>query len=336
MIDAVRLMIRRWSICDISTEIESSLGINSTAIYSILHDHLKLRKSFRTMDTTFALSMIKNDFEFNSVANHWNDSNKDDLGVFLTSLLVMDHSFIIMILKPNSGQKCGCQKMILVRQKFEETKVLGNEWSQFSSWSPAWSSQLHWNLVPQSVHDHMSRTACLVVFDAVAQRREKTGLRGLILHDDNARSHRAWMTIEYLAENRVKSYQNPSYLPDLSLCNFFLFQKLKNKLREIQFNNDEEMLEALDHAIGCLTKEDFQNCFSDWFSRMQKCIDVGREYFEKINWHWYLNIFCKSWRKNFPSAPCTYLLKHKLLGHLAHASHSKNSPYKPSLAVYRI
>ena len=33
-------------------------------------------------------------------------------------------------------------------------------------------------------------TNCLSrVFDAVAQRREKTGLCGLILHDDKARSH---------------------------------------------------------------------------------------------------------------------------------------------------
>ena len=60
-------------------------------------------------------------------------------------------------------------------------------------------------------------TNCLsTVFDTVAQRREKTGLRGLILHDDNARPHRAWMTTEYLAENRVESYENPPYSPDLS------------------------------------------------------------------------------------------------------------------------
>ena len=88
------------------------------------------------------------------------------------------------------------------------------------------------------------------------------------------------MTTEYLAGNRFESYQDP---PDLSLCNVFLFQKLEKQLREIQFNNDEEILEAADHAIGCLTKEDLQNCFDDWFSRIQKCSDVGGEYFEKIS-----------------------------------------------------
>ena len=53
------------------------------------------------------------------------------------------------------------------------------------------------------------------VFDVVVQRREKTGLCGLILHDDNARRDRAWMTTEYLAGNRIESYRNPTYSPDL-------------------------------------------------------------------------------------------------------------------------
>ena len=43
------------------------------------------------------------------------------------------------------------------------------------------------------------------------------------------------------------------------------------------------MLRALNHAIESITKEDFRNCFNDWFSRMQKCIDVGGDYFERIN-----------------------------------------------------
>ena len=152
-------------------------------------------------------------------------------------------------------------------------------------------------------------TSCLLgVFDTAAQRRDKTGLCGLVLHDDNARLHRAWVTTEYLTENRIESYQNAPYSPDLSLCDSFLFSKVKKQLRGIQFNFNEEMLEALDPTIRCLTKEDFQDCFDDWLSRMQNCIDVAEEDFEKISWHWYLNIFCKGWRKNFPTVPCISLL----------------------------
>ena len=125
-------------------------------------------------------------------------------------------------------------------------------------------------------------TNCLtIVFDDVAQSGEKAGFRELILHDDNVRLHWAWMTTEYLVKNKVKSYRNSPYSSDLSLCDLLLFQKLKNQLRGIQFNDDEETLEVLNRACGCLTEGNFQNRFDSRFSRMQKCVDVGREYFEK-------------------------------------------------------
>ncbi|CAF4222144.1 unnamed protein product [Rotaria sp. Silwood2] len=76
------------------------------------------------------------------------------------------------------------------------------------------------------------------VFKAVSERRET---RGLIFHDDNARPHRAWITNEFLLENHVEQYPNPPYSPDLSPCDFFLLPKLKNQLRGIWFNDDNEM-----------------------------------------------------------------------------------------------
>ena len=51
---------------------------------------------------------------------------------------------------------------------------------------------------------------------------------------------------------------------------------MKKQLRGIRFNDDNEMLTALEQAIDSLTKE-------DWFIRMHKCIDAEGRYFEKIN-----------------------------------------------------
>ena len=117
----------------------------------------------------------------------------------------------------------------------------------------------------------------------MSERRGTRGLRGLIFRDDNAKPHRAWITNEFLLENHVEQYQNPPYSPDLSLCDFFLFPKLKKQLRGIRFNDDNEMLTALEQAIDSLTKEDLKNCLEDWLIRMHKCIDAEGQYFEKIN-----------------------------------------------------
>ena len=86
-----------------------------------------------------------------------------------------------------------------------------------------------------------------------------------------------------MLENHIEQYQNPAYSPDLSSCDFFLFLKLKKQLRNIRFNEDNEILAALEQAIGSLTKEDFKNGLEDWFIRMHKYIGAEGQCFEKIN-----------------------------------------------------
>ena len=102
----------------------------------------------------------------------------------------------------------------------------------------------------------------------MSERRETRGLRSVIFHDDNAKPHRVWITNEFLLEYHVEQYQNAAYSPDLSSCDFFLFSKVKKQLSGIRFNDNNEMLTALEQAIDSLTKEDFKNYFEDWFIRM--------------------------------------------------------------------
>ena len=72
-----------------------------------------------------------------------------------------------------------------------------------------------------------------------------------------------------MLENHVEQYKSAAYSPDLSSCDFFLFPKRKKQLRGIRFNDDNEMVTALEQTIDSLTKE-------DWFIRMHKCIDAER------------------------------------------------------------
>ena len=94
----------------------------------------------------------------------------------------------------------------------------------------------------------------------MSERRETRGLRGLIFHDGNAKLHQAWITNKCLLENHVEQYQNPAYSPDLSLCDFFLFLKLKQQPLGIRFNDDDEILTALERAVDTLMKDDFKSC----------------------------------------------------------------------------
>ena len=52
-----------------------------------------------------------------------------------------------------------------------------------------------------------------------------------LLHDDNAPSHRALVTHEFLAHNSIITLLHPRYSPDLAPCDFFLFPKMKLQLK---------------------------------------------------------------------------------------------------------
>ena len=93
----------------------------------------------------------------------------------------------------------------------------------------------------------------------MSERRETRGLRGLICHNDNAKPRRTWIANEFFLKNHVEQYRNLPYSSDLSPCDFFLFPKLKTQLLGIRFNDDNEILTALEQAIDSLTKEDFEN-----------------------------------------------------------------------------
>lgn len=111
--------------------------------------------------------------------------------------------------------------------------------------------------------------------------REKRPRSNVVLHHDNASSHSAKVTEAYLKASNVELMTHPPYSPDLAPCDFFLFPKIKDKLRGIRFTSPESAVNAFKEAIEEVPKEDWSNCFVQWFQRMQKCINCGGIYFEK-------------------------------------------------------
>ena len=59
----------------------------------------------------------------------------------------------------------------------------------------------------------------------------------------------------------TKTVRHPPNSPDLAPCDFWLFLKLKEKLRGCRYETIEEMKEAVTKVIDMLTQEDFHRAF---------------------------------------------------------------------------
>ena len=64
------------------------------------------------------------------------------------------------------------------------------------------------------------------VFQAWFKQRPRTGVRGLLLHHDNASEHTAAVTLDCLAAYDVQLAIHPPYPPDLAPCEWFLFSSI--------------------------------------------------------------------------------------------------------------
>ena len=72
----------------------------------------------------------------------------------------------------------------------------------------------------------------------------------------------------------IKTVPHPPYSPDLALCDFWLFPKL----RGCRYETIQEMKEAVMKVIDTLTQEDFHGAFQKLLERY-KCITARGDYF---------------------------------------------------------
>ena len=77
----------------------------------------------------------------------------------------------------------------------------------------------------------------------------------------------------------IKTVPHPPCSPDLAPCDFWLFPKLKEKLRGCRYETIEEMKEAVTKVIDMLTQDDFHGAFQKLLEQYNKCIAAG-VYFE--------------------------------------------------------
>ena len=108
------------------------------------------------------------------------------------------------------------------------------------------------------------------------QRRNNTWL----LHHNNAPAHAVLLTRRFWTNNNMTVVSHPPYSPDLAPSDFFLFPKLKMKLKGRRFQTLEEIQGDSQAVLNTLRENDFQECFKNWQRRWDRCQASEWDYFE--------------------------------------------------------
>jgi hypothetical protein len=85
---------------------------------------------------------------------------------------------------------------------------------------------------------------------------------------------------QFLTKHKMAVIPHPPYAPDLAPCDFFLFPKMKLKLKGRRFDTTEEIQAESQGVLGTLTEKDFQEAFQKGRRRWDRCLHAGGSYFE--------------------------------------------------------
>ena len=81
------------------------------------------------------------------------------------------------------------------------------------------------------------------------KRRPTTGFKRVRLLHDNAHAHISAIVTAFLKNEKVTVFPQPPYSPDLALCDFFLFPKLKSFLAGRKYQCRYALGSAMHHYL---------------------------------------------------------------------------------------
>jgi hypothetical protein len=81
-------------------------------------------------------------------------------------------------------------------------------------------------------------------------------------------------------KNLLQPFITPQYSPDLSPPDYFLFPKLKKKIKGLHFVVVAEIQEAVTDELKKVQKEEFLAAFQKLYDHAKACIYANGAYFE--------------------------------------------------------
>ena len=88
---------------------------------------------------------------------------------------------------------------------------------------------------------------------------------------------------EFLVKKNIPVLPHPPYSPDLAPCDFYLFPKLKSKLKGHHFGTMGNIQKIVTNELNTLMENDFQYCYDQWKKHLNHCVTSQGSYFEGDN-----------------------------------------------------
>ncbi len=139
----------------------------------------------------------------------------------------------------------------------------------------------HWVPNGQGVDRHLYRQVMEDLREAVRRRcPDVWRQKNWCIHHDNAPAHCADLVQNFLRQHGVQQVPHPGYSPDISPCDYFLFDKVKKMISGTHYQTKADLCTAVDAALDQIPQEMWAQAMDNYPIRLHKVIASGGGYFE--------------------------------------------------------
>ena len=259
-------------------ELQEQTDLNRGIIQRVISDHLSLRK----ITARYVPKQLTNFQRTERVRICQENLAKFESGAWrLYDVVTGDESWFYhkQISRKSSNSAWIARddpSSTVVRQSTSSPKTLLSIF--FKSTGPVWIHCVEWE--PTANHQHYIDYCLKPLINNIKKQRSLCGVQGIKLHCDNQRLFVHKDVSNYLESEGITIIPHPPNSPDLSPCDFWLFDLIKQNLTDQ--NNSELLCRAVSNFMNSLDKEEYRKAFNKWIYRMHLCMNNDGDYFEHL------------------------------------------------------
>jgi histone-lysine N-methyltransferase SETMAR len=259
-------------------EMESETSINRFTIFEIIHSALRLRK----LNSRYVPHILTDENRAKRV-----DFSKENLAYYrdgpgrLSNIFTGDE---VMIYWRQLGRKSSNASWVgegeaprtVVKRSTFDNKTL------FSIFFRA-TGPLNVHAVNRgtSIDNKYYIKHCLTpAINAIKEDRPLSGTHAMKLLHDGAKPHTAQNVDNFLLRKGIGLVKHPPYSPDLAPCDYWLFDYIKQRLRDHE--NQISLLGSVTKIVYDIPLSEYKKTFEKWIERLELCVENKGDYFEHL------------------------------------------------------
>ena len=253
-------------------------GLSTGTVHTILHEHLSMSKvCARWVPKMLTPDMKATRVNTSSVLLSLYNVNPEN---FLSRVVTGDETWVYYYDPPSKFESMEWKHAGSPRTKKFKVSRTTKKVMATVFWDT--DGVIHIDYLPRGTTMNGQYYADLLVRlrESIKEKRRGKIRRGVLLQQDNAPVHSSKVAMQSVRDCEFELLPHPPYSPDLAPSDFFLFSKLKKELRGQRYDDDDELMLAVEGFCKGHDSAFYREGLEALPRRWTKCIESQGDYVE--------------------------------------------------------